>query len=336
LETVLPLCVAKKSTCVVVAGDHLQIRPPVYLQKASELGRSYLERLYHYYDQQKITMEKTIPASDRENYRIPSILFNKNYRCHPEILKFLSSVFYGDANCLVSYIDQRQFANADIKPLYFVDSDSHEEISKNGSIINRGEAQAVAEQVEYLWLNWPKEWGDIIIGVAVPYAVQAGIIKGILREKRISTHSSKVDVSRVIQMQGKEYKALIISTVRGPKQLIQAGFDGNRNRNLAFLDDPRLINTAMTRAKYTVVVVGNPTVLCALGSCREIWYRYIAMCARNDAFLPDTVKWGALDGQIVRMRANMEGVNKDKDASAINADDLLISQLTKKTQRELK
>lgn len=104
---------------------------------------------------------------------ISNLIFSfRNYRCHPDILKFISSTFYGDPDCLVPCIERQHFDNKAIKPLYFVDSNSDEEMGKNACIINRGEAKLVAEQVEYLWYNWPKSWGEINIGVAVPYAAQ--------------------------------------------------------------------------------------------------------------------------------------------------------------------
>ncbi len=59
-----------------------------------------------------------------------------------------------------------------IKPLYFVATESDEEIGRNASICNTAEARAVTEQVEYLCYNWPKSWGEVNIGVAVPYVEQ--------------------------------------------------------------------------------------------------------------------------------------------------------------------
>lgn len=40
---------------------------------------------------------------------------------------------------------------------------------------------------------------------------------------------------------------------------------------LGFLSDPRLLNTAVTRAKYHLAFVGDPSALCGAGECRACW-----------------------------------------------------------------
>ncbi len=45
-----------------------------------------------------------------------------------------------------------------------------------------------------------------------------------------------------------------------------------------FLTDRELINTVMSRARYSIAVVGDPVVLCTFGSCRSIWQSYLEKC----------------------------------------------------------
>ena len=45
-----------------------------------------------------------------------------------------------------------------------------------------------------------------------------------------------------------------------------------------FLSDPKLLNTAVTRARCLVAVVGDPVSLCTVGECRSIWRDYIKRC----------------------------------------------------------
>ena len=49
-----------------------------------------------------------------------------------------------------------------------------------------------------------------------------------------------------------------------------------------FLSDATLLNTAITRAKSLVAVVGEPVSLCTVGECRGNWRDYIGRCADRD------------------------------------------------------
>lgn len=52
--------------------------------------------------------------------------------------------------------------------------------------------------------------------------------------------------------------------------------------------DRALINTAMSRARYSIAVVGDPVVLCTFGSCRIIWEKYLEACENSGSIYPDT------------------------------------------------
>ena len=72
---------------------------------------------------------------------------------------------------------------------------------------------------------------------------------------------------------GKEFRAVFISTVRTLHSI-----DPKQVENLGFLSDPRLLNTAMTRAQSLVAVVGEPLTLCLYGECSHIWEQYLTAC----------------------------------------------------------
>ena len=52
--------------------------------------------------------------------------------------------------------------------------------------------------------------------------------------------------------------------------------------------DRELINTVMSRARYSVAVVGDPVVLCTFGSCRTIWQQFVKKAAELDAVYPES------------------------------------------------
>ena len=79
---------------------------------------------------------------------------------------------------------------------------------------------------------------------------------------------------------GKEFRALFISTVR--TSLTCYSFDRRQGESPSlyweFLSDPKLLNTAITRAMSLVAVVGDPVSLCTAGDCRGNWRDYIRRC----------------------------------------------------------
>lgn len=137
---------------------------------------------------------------------------------------------------------------------------------------NDQEAVELAERVVALKRFWPVEqWGafdEDSIGVLAHYAEQVVRIRNELRKRRLF----KVSVERVLNVQGKQFTAVFISTVRTTK-CCRSSAESNVS-DYGFLTNPRLLNTAITRAKSLVAVVGDPVALLTIGSCRTLWAKY--------------------------------------------------------------
>ena len=143
----MPLTLADTDTCVVVAGDHWQMTQRVHSSVARELklSQSIVERLKRHYS--------TISNSP------VSIALTWNYRNHPAILRFLSSIFYGGPDILVPCTDQPLTCQE--KPMNFFAAQGEEmQDDCSTSWYNVAEVEEVVTRVMELFTTWPTEWGE--------------------------------------------------------------------------------------------------------------------------------------------------------------------------------
>ena len=81
---------------------------------------------------------------------------------------------------------------------------------------------------------------------------------------------------------GKQFRALFVSTVRtSHPSKASSENEGNEigNPYLYFLSDPKLLNTALTRAQSLIAVVGDPFSLRTVGNCQGLWEEFIKRCS---------------------------------------------------------
>jgi len=100
------------------------------------------------------------------------------------------------------------------------------------------------------------------------------------------TFSMIVIIMRVLccDMTGREFRAVFISTVHSRHDILASAAECTGN--FGFLHEPKLLNTAITRAKSWVGVVGDPVLLCSVGSCSPIWKTYLKRCFRLNSVQP--------------------------------------------------
>ncbi|XP_022809791.1 uncharacterized protein LOC111346790 [Stylophora pistillata] len=269
-EALIPLALAGPNTKVVFTGDHMQMSPEVYSDYAGHWGlqRSLPERLFDLYFE-----ETQSPCN--------VIFLTENYRCHPEILQFSSENFYGGG--LIS--SSEQLPHPKFGPILFFGTYGIEEAREN-SFINVAEVQEVVTRVKEISSDWPVKWGEkdlSQIGVVSAYSIQVRAIRDSLR--RESTELRDVTVEKIQNVQGKEFRALFISTVRTSItcQTFQRTEEQSQQLYWEFLSDPKLLNTAITRAKSLLAVVGNAISLCTAGACKGIWWDYIKRCEQQES-----------------------------------------------------
>uniref|UniRef100_A0A8C1SA35 UPF1 RNA helicase and ATPase n=1 Tax=Cyprinus carpio TaxID=7962 RepID=A0A8C1SA35_CYPCA len=165
---------------------------------------------------------------------IRPIRLQVQYRMHPALSAFPSNIFYeGSLQNGVTAADRIrkgfdfQWPQPD-KPMFFYVTQGQEEIASSGtSYLNRTEASNVEKITTRLLKAGAK---PDQIGIITPYEGQSLLL--------------------VDAFQGREKDFIILSCVRA-----------NEHQGIGFLNDPRRLNVALTRARYGVIIVGNPKAL---------------------------------------------------------------------------
>lgn len=237
-EVIIPI--AKGAKQVILIGDHQQLGPVILDKGALKAGlsQSLFERM--------IALGK-IP------YRL-----EVQYRMHPALSEFSSNMFYEGSlrNGLVSF--DREWPGLTFPwpvpsfPMMFWANYGKEEVSSQGlSYLNRVEAMNVEKIISWLFRDGvqPSQ-----IGVITPYDGQKAYLTNFMKLNSLIAQKQdlyeEVEISSVDAFQGREKDFIILSCVRA-----------NNEGNIGFLSDARRLNVAITRARYGLMILGNPRVL---------------------------------------------------------------------------
>ncbi|KAF2470202.1 uncharacterized protein BDR25DRAFT_325879 [Lindgomyces ingoldianus] len=142
-------------------------------------------------------------------------------------------------------------------PMMFWSNLGNEEISASGtSYLNRTEASNV-EKIVTRFFKAGVQPSDI--GIITPYEGQRSYVVSSMQATGSfkKENYKEVEVASVDAFQGREKDFIILSCVRS-----------NDHQGIGFLSDPRRLNVALTRAKYGLVILGNPKVL----SKHPLWH----------------------------------------------------------------
>ncbi|GAA5960581.1 hypothetical protein JCM8115_003232 [Rhodotorula mucilaginosa] len=242
-ECMIPLTFGVKQ--LVMVGDHSQLGPTIMNKKAARAGlnQSLFERL--------------ILLGNRP------IRLQVQYRMHPCLSEFPSNMFYEGTLQNGVTAPERLRKNADFPwpqpttPMYFHQNLGQEEISSSGtSFLNRTEASNVEKIVTRFFKAgvMPSQ-----IGIITPYEGQRSYIVSYMQANGSLKKElyKEIEVASVDAFQGREKDYIIMSCVRS-----------NEHQGIGFLNDPRRLNVALTRAKYGLVILGNPKVL----SKHALWH----------------------------------------------------------------
>uniref|UniRef100_A0A4W6F510 ATP-dependent helicase RENT1 n=1 Tax=Lates calcarifer TaxID=8187 RepID=A0A4W6F510_LATCA len=235
-ECMVPVVLGAKQ--LILVGDHCQLGPVVMCKKAAKAGLS------------QSLFERLVVLGIRP------IRLQVQYRMHPALSAFPSNIFYeGSLQNGVTAADRVkkgfdfQWPQPD-KPMFFYVTQGQEEIASSGtSYLNRTEAANVEKITTRLLKAGAK---PDQIGIITPYEGQRSYLVQYMQFSG-SLHTKlyqEVEIASVDAFQGREKDFIILSCVRA-----------NEHQGIGFLNDPRRLNVALTRARYGVIIVGNPKAL---------------------------------------------------------------------------
>ncbi|KAI8810854.1 AAA domain-containing protein [Cladochytrium replicatum] len=231
LSSLIPLRYGAKK-CVLV-GDPNQLPPTVISQKAQELlyDRSLFQRLMTYKSQ-------------------PVHLLSIQYRMHPEISSLPSSLFYDmklmDAPGLEQICASSWHSNSLYGPYRFFNVNGKEQQGVSRSYYNTDEINACFDLVTSICSSHPQISFSGKIGIITPYRMQMIKLKDKFSEKYGRKVLNSIDINTVDGFQGQEKAIIILSCVRA-----------NFGTGVGFLRDIRRMNVALTRARNSLMILGN-------------------------------------------------------------------------------
>ena len=236
-----------KADRFVLAGDHKQLAPTVSSGN-EELKISLFEKLCEMFPQQ---ME----------------MLKIQYRMNNMLMDFPNKEFYNNELICDSSVKNTTTATINSNfdngnSLIFVDTSlarNNYESSWNysNSYINQLEADITKNIVNDCIKS---NFNSNDIGVITNYSDQVKLIKSIV----------DIEVETVDGFQGREKDIIIISNVRS-----------NNQGEVGFLDEPRRLNVALTRAKRKLIIIGNSRTL----SSEPMFKRLFDYCNENESVI---------------------------------------------------
>lgn len=201
---------------VVVVGDSMQLTHIVD-QQSQEIADE-LNEFYHTppaYDYVKQNILESLKLLYGEHLK--SVLLKEHYRCHPKIIAFCNKKYYNNALITMTHSENKY-------PFKIINT------TTKGGKGNFNKRQ-IEETAEYIKSLSPHSYEKI--GVIAPYRSHANMLQKQLPEN--------IEADTIHKFQGREKEIIILNTVR--------------SEIVDFIDNPNLINVAVSRAIKEFVVV---------------------------------------------------------------------------------
>lgn len=222
---------------LVVVGDRKQL-PPIF----TNIG---LKPPDGRYDCEKYSLLDSCLRVFED--KAPVTLLKEHYRCRPRIIQFCNQQFYDN-----QLIPMTKDAGEDSLQLIITSKGNHARNYRNQRELD-SLLHVLEHGTSYDWDEKAKR------GFIAPYNAQIGLARSELPVNFVKDTTHK--------FQGRECDEIVFSTVLDKKK--------SNQRNLKFVDDPCLINVAVSRAKKRFTLVTGEDVFCSSNGHIAALIRYI-------------------------------------------------------------
>ncbi|MDP9702027.1 AAA domain-containing protein [Paenibacillus polysaccharolyticus] len=244
----------------IIVGDTKQLPHIVDFKIKEKLKKGpypNMDKAYDYFDHNVLS---SLLALYRDE--IPSVMLREHYRCHPAIIEFCNRKYYdGD---LITYTDT-QMSDSPLLIYRTVLGNHMRELThgKKGKFNSR-ELEVIEQEVLQGMSEIDSVYPDI--GFATPYRKQL--------EKALEHFTVDIESDTIHKYQGREKKIMIMSTVLDQTKL------GNMGMN--FVNNPSLINVAVSRAQHQFILVTDHSAFRKYGNEVGDLMRYMEYSTLDD------------------------------------------------------
>ncbi len=215
---------------VIVVGDLKQL-PQITDQKIQpQLKNIPPEPVYNYFNHSILSSIIALYGD-----HLPRVVLREHYRCHPQIIEFCNQKYYDGK--LIPYTNPDLFHT----PLVLYKTAEGNHMRR----VTRGEKRGTYNQreldvtVEEILKNPDLAAENSRIGFVTPYRKQANVASSLMPDG--------IESDTVHKYQGREKDLMILSTV------LDSSWQGQQG--LEFVDDPHMVNVAVSRAVKQFVLV---------------------------------------------------------------------------------
>ncbi|MBT3281610.1 MAG: AAA family ATPase [Cryomorphaceae bacterium] len=255
-SALIPINISNK---VIIAGDHHQLPPTVFLK-----NKDYDEELNPDYEKERIRCYQMLSTSLFERLydhikdnSLYCIFLDTQYRMNPMIIDFLNDTIYNSSKLKSDISTNDHFLSNGMfgTSLVFINHSkfeskeySSDEFSASKvEYSNEREVELIQKIVNKYLKNG---FSNKELGIISPYKSQVRKLNRVLEQEGL--------VARTVDsFQGQEKEIIILSLVRSNDQYNQNKKTKSAIKRIGFLVDERRFNVAITRFKRKLIIIGN-------------------------------------------------------------------------------
>lgn len=219
----------------VIVGDRKQL--PNVVNSHNKLEIEEINKKFEIQERYNYLKESFLTSVQKSVKNVPCVLLKEHYRCHPKIIQFSNKKFYDDQLIIMTEDKDEK----DVMKAFITKEGNHARGHFNQRQLEVIKEEALPELTKVVTFDQ--------IGIVSPYNDQKD---GVLNLKL----DDEIKVDTVHKYQGREKDAIIITTVD--------------NEISTFVDDPKLLNVAVTRAKKYLRLIASKQIAEGNGNLSDL------------------------------------------------------------------